>query len=359
MSKIFKRNKKDKASASAEQAKQSANGRITNATIEHYRQEILSKASQYKTPIEASRAVLVRRTILIASLAIIIFIGIFLFGVYKRGNTSEFVYNVSKVIPLPIATIEQENVLLDDYLAPYLASKHYTENSNFAQHHNTDADRVYRQQSINTAIDAAYARKIVRQNQIEVTDEMVDQYFQRTAIGFYNADQLLANKASQVIETDFGMSVDDYRNILIKNALMVRLASISVDDDAKKLAEEIDSQIKKDGSNFDQVIKKYEQDQRVVITSYSEVPHTNNDSGRSVQALKLQPKQVSDFFNEERGGDYTIVQLISKDDKKLSFKSITVLLTKFRQTVEKLKQDQLHFYIDTSGIYEEQDNQPQ
>lgn len=348
--KIFKRKpKKSSDKTAAEVPTDGTSERITNMTVEHYRQEILAKASRFKTPTEANRATLVRRTILIASLALLVFVGVFLFSVYERGNTSEFAYNVSKVFPLPIARVEGEPVLLRDYLAPYLASKYYAETNNPTQN-NADADRVYKQQSIYQAVDVAYARKIAREHQLAVTDEMIDQYFQRTAIGFFNADRMLADKASQVIATNFGISVEDYRNILVKNALLIRLARITVDDEAKALADEIGEQIKVDGSNFSDIAKKYSQDQRVIITTYSDVPHTNNDSGRSVRALELKPNQASGFFNEEQSGDYTVVKLISKDDKKLTFQSITIPLTKFRLQTEGLKRNQVEFYIDTKDI---------
>ncbi len=90
--------------------------RITNDTVSKHREEVLSGAKKYIYPLRHSRH---RVVIITVSLLVVLFIGFAtytLVNLYKLNNTSAFMYQITKVVPLPVGRIGKTLVGYDDYL---------------------------------------------------------------------------------------------------------------------------------------------------------------------------------------------------------------------------------------------------
>jgi hypothetical protein len=77
--------------------------RITTETVAQHREQILAGGRKFKYPIQYAKHKLVINAILIsiAALAALVFVG--WWQLYPSQNTSEFMYRVTKFIPLPVA----------------------------------------------------------------------------------------------------------------------------------------------------------------------------------------------------------------------------------------------------------------
>jgi hypothetical protein len=84
--------------------------RITSETIEQHREHILAGGRKFKYPIQYARHKLVINAILISVAAVIIALVVGWWQLYPQQNTSEFMYHVTKVIPVPVAYVDGQPV---------------------------------------------------------------------------------------------------------------------------------------------------------------------------------------------------------------------------------------------------------
>src|SRR5680860_1627910 len=85
--------------------------RITSETVVQHREHILAGGRRFKYPIQYTRHKLVINAITISIAALIIVIIIGWWQLYPMQNTSEFMYRITKVVPIPVAVVDGQPVL--------------------------------------------------------------------------------------------------------------------------------------------------------------------------------------------------------------------------------------------------------
>jgi len=146
--------------------------RITSDTVAQHREQILAGGRRFKYPIQYARHKLVINAIIISLVSLVIVIVVGWWQLYPMQNTSEFMYRVTKVIPVPMANIEGQPVLYSDYLMKYLSSVHYLEQKEQLSLKTPDGKRqveYVKQQSMQDAIADTYAVKLAKQMDISVS----------------------------------------------------------------------------------------------------------------------------------------------------------------------------------------------
>ena len=88
--------------------------RITSETVAQHRERILAGGRKFKYPIQYARHRLVINAILISVASIIVISVIGWWQLYIAQNTSEFMYRVVKVVPVPVAVVDGQSVLFSD-----------------------------------------------------------------------------------------------------------------------------------------------------------------------------------------------------------------------------------------------------
>src|SRR4051794_25950157 len=77
--------------------------RITNETVTEHREEVLASARKYIYPLQHSKHRVVRISLALLLVVIISFLAYCGLALYKFQSTSGFVYDVTKVLPFPVA----------------------------------------------------------------------------------------------------------------------------------------------------------------------------------------------------------------------------------------------------------------
>src|SRR5687768_1307391 len=77
--------------------------RITNETVTEHREEVLSSARKYIYPLQHSKHSIVRISIGILAAVAIAFLAYCSVSLYKFQATSGFIYDVTRVLPFPVA----------------------------------------------------------------------------------------------------------------------------------------------------------------------------------------------------------------------------------------------------------------
>lgn len=196
-------------------------GRITNETIAARREEVLSSARKYIYPLQASKHRVVKWSVGIFIAAVVGFFVFCVLDLYKFQSTSSFMYGVTQVLPFPVAVVDTRYLVsYSDYLFELRHYMHYyatQQNTDF----NTKAGRqqlaVFKQRSLDQALQDAYVQRLASTNHVSVSSHDVDVAVAlvRSQNRLGASDQVFRN----VLNEFWGWSVDDFRRELQQELL--------------------------------------------------------------------------------------------------------------------------------------------
>ena len=326
--------------------------RITNETVAEHRERILAGGRRFKYPIQYGRRRLVINAILIGLATLVLTVAIGWWQLYIVQNTGNFMYQVTKVIPVPVAKVDGQFVRYSDYLMQYRSNIHLAEarpeTGIILTGEDGEKQRDYfKRMTLNNAITDGYAKKVAEDLDISVSDEEVQALFNEHRIAS-NGQELSRAAYSATINETYGWSEDEYLRILERQLLRQKV-SLAIDNEAGELKDELAAKLKSDGSNFEEVASQYED--RVELAAPGKVPRTNADGGLSQLAASLEPGKVSEAFVSRGIDGYYFVKLLEKTDKDVNYLSIKVPLTEFTSRLEKAqKQDGFKEYIKVPNV---------
>ncbi len=323
--------------------------RITNETVAEHRERILAGGRRFKYPMQYARHRLVFNTIIVTIAALVLIAVIGWWQLYPAQNTSTFLYRVTRVIPLPVASVDGESVHYSDYLMYFNSSAHYLQQSEQVNLGSEDGKRqvdYIKRKSMDNVVSDAYAVKLARSLNISVSDARVDKIIdddRNTVNGRISQETYDASSLSIL-----GWSPDEYRQDA-KSKLIRQDVSYAIDTAAKQKEEKVAEALaaNKD-ADFDKLATDLggQGDAKVTAGVSGFVPRTNRDGGLSVAAAKLEKGQVSSVIKTTTGDGYYFVRLIDKTDSQVSYTFIRVPLTAFSEQLSQLKkQNKVHEYI--------------
>lgn len=292
--------------------------RITNETVIQHREEVLSGARKYIYPLRHSRHKIVITTVIILTTVFIVFSSYVLLSLYKFQSTSNFVYQVTKVVPLPVARVGGRFVSYESYLFELRHYIHYFETQQEIDF-KSDAGKAQladqRKKSLDKVVNFAYIQKIAKEKNVTVSEQEVD-----AQIDLLRDQSRLGtdNKVFEDVLKDYwGWTVSDFRRS-IRQELLTNKVLQALDTGTKARAQTALAEIK-GGTDFGVVAKKYSDDtatkdnggQLGFLVSKTD----RNIPVETINALyKLQPGQTSEIINIGYGLEI-VKNLGIQDDK--------------------------------------------
>jgi parvulin-like peptidyl-prolyl isomerase len=240
-------------------AEEEQSSRITDETIIENREEVLSGARKYIYPLSHSRHKIVIVTVTLVIAVVIGFTTFVTVNLYKLQSTSAFMYQITKVLPLPVARIGGTFVSYENYLFELRHYIHYFETQqgvDFTSEQGKAQLDEQKKKSIENVVNFAYIKKIATEKNITVSgneiDAQIDLLRNQNKLG--NDDQVFED----VLRDFWGWSVGDFRRSiyqeLLSNKVLKALDTATQDRAAQALAE-INA-----GAIFADVAKKYSDD---------------------------------------------------------------------------------------------------
>jgi len=339
----FKRREKNKGIPS----------RITNETVAEHRERILAGGRRFKYPMQYARHRLVFNTIIVTIVALILITVLGWQQLYIAQNTSSFFYRVTRVLPLPVASVDGESVRYSDYLMYFNSSAHYLQQSEQVNLQSEDGKRQLewvKRKSMDNVIADGYAEKLARSLNISVTDSQIDKVIdedRNTANGRISQETYDASALSVL-----GWAPDEYRKDT-KSKLIRQEVSYAIDTPAKEKQTRAATLLQPKDADIDKVAIELGGDGSAKVTSGVSglVPRANRDGGLSVAAAKLEAGQVSSAIKTTTGDGYYFVKLLEKNDTQVNYAFIKIPLTVFSHQLEKLKSDKkVHEYISIPAV---------
>ncbi len=323
--------------------------RITNETVAEHRERILAGGRRFKYPVQYAKHRLVFNAVIISVVALFL-VGLFgWWQLYKLNNTSDFAYRTTKVLPLPVASVDGATARYSDYLMRYRSQKRLLTQQGLIEQGKDDSERqlnYFKRQVLDGLEMDTYAAKLAKEQGVSVTDAEIDAAVlrsSRTATGTISQDTFDASALEA-----YGYTPAEYR-LLYRQGLLRQKVAYAMDDQAKVTSNELLATLKSQRNNFEktaQILGK-----GVETSTSGMVSKTNNDYGLVAAATKLKVGEVSPVIKSTSGDGYYVVKLIDIDDTKLNYQSIKVPLTKFIQQFHQLKTDhKINEYISIPEI---------
>ena len=318
-----------------------APSRITNETVAEHREQVLAGGRRFKYPRQYARHKLVFNALIIIFVTLILAALIIWWQLYSVQNTSTFFYRLTRILPVPVATVDGTQVRYSDYLMSLSGSQYYLQQS---ERLNLDSDDGKRQvefikrQALDGAIADTYAEKIAKEKGITVTDQQVNDVINDSL-------NTVSGKISQDVYDDstlstLGYTTDEYRHI-IRRSLLRQAVAYEVDtkaSSAKKAAEALLASAKKKSLiTLSKQLQSKAYDASIGASGL--VPKTNHDGGLTQAASKLKEGEISSFFRSTTGDGYYIVQLVSSSDTQLNYNFLRIPLTEFNQQLKTLAEN--------------------
>ena len=311
---------------------------ITTDTIEDHREEVLAQGRKFKYPFQYAKHKLVISTILIGLAAAVVFVGFGWIQLYKLQSTSDILYRFTRVIPLPVAKVDDENVRFSDYLMIFKSSMTALEMQEGALTGSEIGNvwrNQYKRQALDSAVEFAYALKLARELGIEITREQIVEAEKehRTVGGVERSEESF----TKIIAANFGLSVGEYERLLLLS-LSRRAVAVAIDEEADKTSMEVEKLLAQNKGNFTEVAEslgeqvEYEQTDELVSMM-------NLDGGRAAAAYVLEAGGWSRRFLSRNGDGYYFVKLVAKGDGQVRYESLRVAFGEFDRRLGKLKEE--------------------
>lgn len=340
-----------------EQAKKAIPARITNETVAEHRERILAGGRRFKYPMQYARHKLVFNTIIVTLVTLFLVVIVGWQQLYLAQNSSGFFYRVTRVLPLPVASIDGEGVRYSSYLMYLNSSMHYLQQSEQVNLSSEDGKRqlnYYKRKNMDNAIADAYAGRLAREMNITVSDEDVDATVSEqlnTSNGRISQETYDASTYSIL-----GWAPDEYR-LAIKNKLVLKAVSYAIDSAAKARADEAAMLVKAKKANFSNIAKKLsgKGNAKVTVGVSGLVPRANSDGGLSTAAATLKKGQTSGVIKTTTGDGYYFVRLLEKNDTQVNYQYIRIPLTAFEEKLAQLKKhNKIQEYISIPAVEDQQ-----
>lgn len=306
--------------------------RITNDTVAQHREKVLAGGRKLKYPLQYTRHKLVRNTLLISLAALVGLVGLLGLQLYVWKDTSDIAYRITRVLPLPVATIDGESVRYSDYLLYHRSTIAALEDQNVSlgnEKEERERLQFQQEQALERALEDAYANKIIKEHAITVTDEQVS-----TVVEQQRKDSQLSEGAyTAVVKDRLHWTMDELRQA-IKNSLVRQEAAFAVDTQAEKMADQVTDQIRS-GKGLADIANTL--GDAVTYRADMLVPEDNSDGGLSVAAAKLEVGATSSATRTLSGDGYYFITRGESDKGFVRYSYIMVPLTTFKKDFDALK----------------------
>lgn len=323
--------------------------RITNETVAEHRERILAGGRRFKYPHQYVKHKLVINALLITAGVIIVAALVGWWQLYIVQNTSDFMYRITRVLPVPVANVDGASIRYSDYLVQYRSQEQWLRSTGQLGLAGDDSQRqldYLKAQTLDKLVADIYAQKRANELGIKVTEEEVQ------AVVDKNRKTQNGKTSQEVYDASIrdvlGYAPDEYRR-LIRQAMVRQKVAYAVDTEAKSYADQVAKLIKQKRPklNFEQIVERFKkQGVDLEFGAPGPVPRNNQDGGLSETALELKDGQVSSVIKSTNGDGYYFVQRLSGNSSQINYQYIKIPLTVFADKVVELKKnDKVEYYI--------------
>ncbi|MGV9002028.1 MAG: SurA N-terminal domain-containing protein [Candidatus Saccharimonadaceae bacterium] len=316
-------------------------GRITTDTLAEHREKVLAGGRKFKYPVQYQRHKLVINALVIGTAALVLIIAIGWYMLYAAQNTSEFIYRITKVVPVPVAIVDGEQVHYSEYLMKYRSAEHYLLEKEQIDGNSKDGKSqlgYVKSQAMNDAVADAYAVKLARDLDIEVTGADLEAFLKQQR---QSSDGEVSEVTYNAVISDYyGWSPSEYREAM-KSKLLRQKVAYAVDTKAEETTKSIEASVKAGNLDLKATADSLNASSLGSATYMPAawVPKNNQDGGLADAATKLNKGEISVAIKTTSGNGYYYVKLIDSNDTQVQYEYIHVPLMQFDAKLAQVEKD--------------------
>ena len=316
--------------------------RITNETVAEHREKILAGGRKFKYPIQYARHKLVINALLVTFVSIAVLALICWQQLYIAQNSSTIMYRVTRLVPIPVATVDGELVPYDDYLSRLRFNEFWLRKYGDVKIDSKDGQTqlgYVKRRVLDTALQDAYAHKLAAQYNVTVSEKEVDDTILRqrhTASG-----QISEEAYYSALQMTNGWSKDDLKTSLRRTILRNKIA-FAIDAKAAKQAEEAAKLVASTAGDFPKVAEQLASlpGAKMIVKDSDLISNVSTLGGLQVsEVAKLDKGQVSGVIKSSTDDGYYFVKVINKTDTQVSFSYLHIPLAAFEEQLTQLRKD--------------------
>ncbi len=302
------------------------------------REEVLSQGRKFKYPLQWSRHRIIINTVLITLVIVSMIVVSIWLALYRLGMTDEILFRITRVVSVPVATVDGQDVKFSDYLMLYRSGIISIERQSGSQFDDQSLEQLrqeYKRSALTEAEKYTYALKLADEQNLTVSDDEIASGFERhLKLGGIERSE---ESFIKIINDNFGLSKREYERMLYLSLMKSKVAA-SIDEHANEIATKVETLLAENDNNFQAVAEALGSE-----VSYQEtgglVDSKNIDGGRATEAMELEPGASSGRFTSTNGDGYYFVKLVSKTDSEVNFVSIFVPFSEFSNRFDTLSAD--------------------
>lgn len=275
--------------------------RITNETVGEHREEVLSSARKYIYPLQHSKHRVVRISLAIFITVIMGFLAVCGLSLYKFQATSGFIYDVTRVLPFPVAKAGSDWVSYESYLFELRRNMHYYRTQQLTNFSTTDGKAQLvrlKQQAMARVIEDTYVKQLAEQNNVTISNQAVNNEVAlvRDQNRLGSSDRVFRDVLSQF----WGWTENDFKRKL-RQQLLQQAVVAKLDTATTKRANDALRQLK-GGADFAALAGQVSDDAGTK-TSGGQYPAAITPADRDISPaithalFKLKPGQISGVIN--------------------------------------------------------------
>lgn len=314
--------------------------KITKENLDEYRESVLKTGKKLKYPMQYAKHKILINTVVISVLAIVVFLGISWFELYRQQNRNNFFFTITKITSIKVAEVDEEPVLYSNYLLRLRSSIQYLraggsevdidseDGARFIEH--------LKRQEMDEAQKIALVHKLARELNMTISEEEIDDFIKQSVETVDNTLSLEAFEKN-VLKDLYGQDMNDFR-LLVKDSLLKQKIIQAIDTDAKERINNLRDKILA-GNDFTSIIKENSDDEitknndgRVELTLIDGI----SDANGVIEVLAtMDVGQTSDIINGVDG--YYIVRLDSREGQDIVYSVLKVAYKEFDRRFEQLR----------------------
>jgi hypothetical protein len=323
--------------------------RITNETVAEHREQILAGGRKFKYPIQYARHKLVINALIVAFTSAVLLVLLGWWQLYIAQNSSTFMYRMTRIVPVPVATIDGELVPFDDYLARYRFNEFWLNKYGEVKLDSKDGKSqlsYIKREVLDLAIEDAYAKKLAPQYNVAVSIDEVDRLIamqRNTANGVISEETYYA-----ALQMTNGWSEDDLKTSLRRTILRNKV-SFAYDTQANEQVKQAEPLINATESDFTKVAEQLSalKGGKIITGQTGPLGMAGSFGGLSLSEVsKLEKGAVAGPLMATTDDGYYFVKIIDKTDTQINLTYLKVPLTMFSAKINELrKAGKIHEYI--------------
>ncbi len=316
--------------------------RITNETVAEHRERVLSRARKYIYPLQHSKHKIVLISVGLFTAGVVAFFTYTTLALYRFKSNTGFLYNVTQVIPFPVAKVGHDFVSYESYLFELRHYIHYYETQQHVDFSSGTGPQQldnYRLRALQKVLDDDYVKQLAKQNNVSISDRELNDEI--TLVRSQNRLGSNEKGFEDVLRANFGWTINDFKRSLRQEMLAQKLVA-ALDTTTQQRAQTALDALNH-GAKFEDIAKKYSDDKSSAKNGGDYgflIDKTNRDlSAQITQTLfMLKPGQTSGIINT--GFTLEIVKNVDKQGQRIKAAHIVFNLKDISYYLNPLKDKQ-------------------